>query len=442
MMLTTSGLRPEKSSIPSKALLKKVNLMIDNETNQDADIEQIAPEEVDVEILDGEESEEVEVLESAKRFNVSSYGWEPDVEGLVKRLKRGDIFKPGFQRGFVWGPTDKSRFVESLILGLPVPTLFLAKDSGGENKLNIIDGQQRLETLKSYFAGEFALSGKDISPDLKGRYHSIRREKSKKAKILEPSDERTLSDAIIHSIVIRPNPKDDDEEMGSEYNRALIQIFQRLNTTGKALNAQEIRSSIFHGPLLRLLHDLNQNPDWRALFGAKHGRMKDEEAILRALALYSNGDSYKSPMPGFLDNYMEDDRYLSEEAAKALKLRFELAVKLIRSSIGDDALKRGGTFVLTRFDALVVGLMAALRHEAVEETPEFEASFQQKLGDRNVAARLQELEQDNRGIDEDGEEIEGLSSDERGYNWSIAKFTNDTNRVEVRLRTAIAAFAI
>ena len=86
-----------------------------------------------------EESEELP--EPPKRYNVSSYGWDSDVEGLVKRLKRGDIYIPGFQRGFVWNGPEKSRFIESLILGLPVPNVFLAQDAKSKS-LNIVDGQQ------------------------------------------------------------------------------------------------------------------------------------------------------------------------------------------------------------------------------------------------------------------------------------------------------------
>lgn len=402
----------------------------------------------DTKIQDDADADSEGEPEGPHRFDISSYGWDVDVEGLVKRMNRGDIYVPGFQRGFVWSGTEKSRFIESLILGLPVPTLFLARDSETQNRLNIIDGQQRLKTLQSYFNGEFSLSGKEMPEDLKGLYHSSRRaaygerRAYPKAKVLDPADERTLTDAVVHSIVIRPNPKDDDNDLGREYNKAIIQIFKRLNTSGKALNAQEVRASIFHGPFLSLLQELNQNEDWRALFGEVHSRMKDQEVILRSIALYDGSANYKSPMPRFLDGFMDKNRNMSAKTIDQLKLQFSLAVKLIRASLGDDALKRGGTFVLTRFDALVVGLMEALREEAVTATPEFEAAFLHKMGDSSIQDRLGELEADNRGLDDGGEEIVGLDTDQRGYNWSVAKFTNDTNRVEARLTAARTAFSI
>ncbi|WP_281985524.1 DUF262 domain-containing protein [Thalassorhabdomicrobium marinisediminis] len=376
-----------------------------------------------------------------ERFEVSSYGWDVDVEGLVKRMNRGDIYVPGFQRGFVWSGTEKSRFIESLILGLPVPTLFLARDADS-NKLNIIDGQQRLRTLQAYLNGEFSLSGKEIPDDLKGRYYSSRHEKSPRAKILDPADERTLSDAVIHSIVIRPNPKDDDTELGGEYNKAIIQVFKRLNTSGKALTAQEVRASIFHGELLNLVQSLNDNEDWRALFGTKHSRMKDQEAVLRAIALYQNGEAYKSSMPKFLDGFMEANRHMDAATRQVIQTKFEVAVRLIREKIGDTALKRSGTFMLTRFDALAVGLMSLVPNQVFENVDQAVTSVEELLGDRTLQDRLAELEEDTRGLDEHGEEVEGLDENERGYAWSVAKFTNDTNRVSVRLRVAKEVLAV
>lgn len=375
-----------------------------------------------------------------ERFEVSSYGWDVDVEGLVKRMNRGDIHVPGFQRGFVWSGPEKSRFIESLILGLPIPTLFLARDAES-SKLNIIDGQQRLKTLQSYLNGEFALLGKEIPEDLKGRYFSTRREKSARSRILEPADERTLADAVIHSIVVRPNPKDDDSDLGREYNKAIIQIFKRLNTSGKALTAQEVRASIFHGELLGLVQEINRNEDWRVLFGPVHSRMKDQEAVLRAIALYLNGDSYKSSMPKFLDGFMETNRHMDAATCQGVQTKFEAAVKLIREKLGDGALKRGGTFMLTRFDALIVGLMSLVPNQVFQTADNAASAVEERLGDLSVHDRVAELEKDTRGLDQQGEEVHGLPDDQRGYVWSVAKFTNDTNRVSVRLRVAKEVFA-
>lgn len=288
--------------------------------------------------------------------------------------------------------------------------------------------------------GEFSLSGREIADDLKGLYFSKRRDSHPNAKILKAADERTLSDAVIHSIVIRPNPKDDDDDLGREYNKAIIQIFKRLNTSGKALTPQEVRASIFHGELLTLIQNLNDNPDWRALFGAKHSRMKDEETILRAIALYQNGDKYKASMPKFLDSFMENNRHIKASKSSMLEIKFQTAVKLVREHLGDTALKNSGTFVLTRFDALTVGLMNLIPNKVFETIDECVSATEELLAQKSIKDRLAELEGDRRGLNDHDEEIEKLTEEERGYLWSTAKFTNDTNRVSVRLRVAKEVF--
>src|SRR3989304_6490807 len=83
------------------------------------------------------------------KYSITSYGADFDVDGLVKRIDRDDIFVPPFQRGYVWNINQASRFIESLLLGLPVPGIFLSKDD--DRKLLVIDGQQRLVTLARFY---------------------------------------------------------------------------------------------------------------------------------------------------------------------------------------------------------------------------------------------------------------------------------------------------
>src|SRR6476661_7447962 len=88
------------------------------------------------------------------RYDITSYGSDPDVEGLVRRLKREEVFIPDFQRDYVWKLPEASRFIESLLLGLPVPGIFLAREPE-TNKLLVIDGQQRLKSLEFFYSGHF-----------------------------------------------------------------------------------------------------------------------------------------------------------------------------------------------------------------------------------------------------------------------------------------------
>ncbi len=359
--------------------------------------------EPDVAIEGDSEDQEIE----ARRFVVSSYGWDSDVEGLVKRLNREDIYIPGFQRGLVWDRGEKSRLIESLILGLPVPTVFLAQDFASK-RLNIVDGQQRLRSLQQYLNGEFALGGKGIPEDLQGRYYSTDVAKSKKTKVLTDVDARALADALVHSVVIKPDPVDNDKDKGYEYNRAVIQIFYRLNSSGRVLQAQEIRASIYHGSMDDLLRKMNDVESWRALFGNKHGRLKDVEAVLRYLSLLNDGAIYKAPMPKFLDGYMERNRNIDQARSDIYYDEFRRAASMVLEVKGPAAFKQGGTFVLSRFDAMMTGIVSGLRSG--------------KSGNDWLKTRWDEVEAD------------------KDYMWSIEEFVNDTNRVTKRIERASTIF--
>lgn len=343
------------------------------------------------------------------RFEVSSYGWDSDVEGLVKRLNRGDIKLPRFQRGFVWSTVEQSRFIESLILGLPVPNIFLALDRVTKS-LNIVDGQQRLKTLQRYLKGEFAISNsKTIHEDLRGCYYNREVAKGAKSKVLEGADERILSDSILHSIVIKPDPASDSPAYGQEYNNAVVQIFRRLNTSGRALQPQEVRSCIFYGALDELIHELNEYPAWRSFFGKVHSRYKDVETILRFYALYEDFESYKAPMPSFLNRYMEENRNIVESKKLELSRLFRMTMEQLIDDCGDTLFKNSGTFLLSKFDAVTVGLARAI---ATGKT----------FSKGEVESKITELLQNEK------------------YKDSTIEFINDTGNVTGRINAAIEIF--
>ncbi|GAC17493.1 DUF262 domain-containing protein [Paraglaciecola arctica] len=348
-------------------------------------------------------------IDEPSRFEVSSYGWDSDVEGLVKRMNRGDIKLPGFQRGFVWSNTEQSRFIESLILGLPVPNIFLAKD-GDSKTMNIIDGQQRLKTLQRYLAGKFPISNsKKIHEDLRGCYFNREVAKTIKSKVLEDADERTLTDSILHSIVIKPDPSSDSPDYGYEYNKAVIQIFRRLNTSGKALQPQEVRSCIFYGPFDTHLHNMNKYDSWRSLFGAEHSRYKDVETILRFLALYENVENYKAPMPSFLDKYMEENRNMIADKMLELSELFNKTTTLLLKACGESLFKTSGTLLLSKFDAVTVGFAKVIASGRTFNDTEIRSKIEQLLADTNYISFTNE-------------------------------FINDTGNVIGRVKTAIKIF--
>lgn len=341
--------------------------------------------------------------EGPVRYNVSSHGWDTDTEGLVKRLNRNGIVVPSFQRKFIWNRSDKSRFIESLIIGLPIPSIFLAADPTTK-KMNIIDGQQRLLTLQEYFAGNFSLRAPDIQDDLNGCYYD-QIEGRRPRKVLNAEDRRTLEDALIHAVVIKQETPDESDASINEFSDAILQIFKRLNTTGRPLQAQEVRACVFYGELNQLLGELNQLPAWRSLFGAEHSRLKDVEAILRFFALFNNHENYRAPMPRFLNEFMRDNRNLSNETCEEMRVLFSDLVEKLLAVFGEGVFKQGNTFLLSRFDAVMFGL--AKRTDAIVD-----------IGQDDLKQQFQTL------------------LDDEQYQWSVDEFINDTNRVEARLDRA------
>src|SRR5206468_12424422 len=131
------------------------------------------------------------------KYAITSYGADYPVDGLVKRMASGAIFIPSFQRGYVWSLPQASRFIESLLLGLPVPGIFLSKEEQAQ-KLLVIDGQQRLRTLEYFYDGifrptgrQFALQG--VQPQFEGKTY----------RTLSAEDRRRLDDSILHATIIK-----------------------------------------------------------------------------------------------------------------------------------------------------------------------------------------------------------------------------------------------
>ncbi len=164
------------------------------------------------------------------RFKINYYGADYPVDTLVRRLESDEIYIPSFQRQYIWKINEASLFIESLLLGLPAPTVFLAKDKY-TNKLLIIDGQQRLKTLLYFTRGSFPDNRKFKLTNVIPQFNGLTFDQ------LDSRDRYNLLDYTIHATIIA--------ESGDE-NR-MYNLFEGLNTTGIPLTAQEIRNAIYNG---------------------------------------------------------------------------------------------------------------------------------------------------------------------------------------------------
>ncbi|MDZ7705481.1 MAG: DUF262 domain-containing protein [Trueperaceae bacterium] len=302
------------------------------------------------------------------QYSITSYGADYPVDSIVKRLRDKAILIPEFQRKYVWSIKDASRFIESLLLGLPVPGVFFSKESD-TGKLLVIDGQQRLLSLLYFYDGifggkEFRLTG--VDSEYKGKTY----------KTLAPEDRLRLDDSIIHATVVRQD--EPSEDLSSIYH-----IFERLNAGGKLLQPQEIRAAIYHGQFSDLLSELNKDKNWREIFGKKpNPRLRDQELILRFLALYFDVDSYKAPMKSFLNAFMGKHRNLDSISKFEIKEIFISTVEVVNTCISPEKpFRPEGALNAAIFDAVMFGLAQRLKDGPVKDCEAMVQAYRDLLQD-------------------------------------------------------------
>ncbi|MDE5570993.1 MAG: DUF262 domain-containing protein [Prevotella sp.] len=318
------------------------------------------------EIEDSTESESDSIY-----YSVSSYGADYSVDVLIKRLEKKQIVVPTFQRKYVWDIKKASRFIESLILGFPVPGIFLSRDTlcntGNPNQMLIIDGQQRLLSLQKFYNGRFdgkvfKLTG--ICDELNGKAYNE----------LSSDDQMRLDDAIIHATIIKQETPEND-------NSSIYMVFERLNTGGMLLQPQEIRACIFYGEFNDLLNELIKNDSWRSLFSKENPRMKEQEMILRFFALYYHYEEYKKGMKKFLNDFMNNNRNCNIHRKEELTSLFVRSIELLVSAVGKEVFRKGKAINAAIFDSIMIGVAKRISHSDmdIKECAEKYASLMQDI---------------------------------------------------------------
>lgn len=268
---------------------------------------------------------EYDITAAPNDFNVST---------IFDFIDAGSIEIPGFQRNYVWDIKRASKLIESLIIGLPVPQIFLYERT--KNKFLVIDGQQRLMSIYYFMKQRFPK--KEKRPYLRRVFSekgSIPKEILHNDEVFDnfnlvlPSklpgrknhlhglnfstlqeNAGTLKLRTIRNIVIKQlSPQGDD---------AIFEIFNRLNTGGVNLQPQEIRTSLYHSNFYDALYRMNLDPRWRRLTGLAEPdlRMKDIEILLRGFAMLINGDDYRPSMVRFLNQFSKDSQRMNAEGVK------------------------------------------------------------------------------------------------------------------------------
>ena len=271
-----------------------------------------------------EEEDDVPYVE----FDISVSPSDPQLQTISRQLADDDIIIPFYQRKYVWKVEQASRLIESFLMGLPVPQVFLYQND--EEQLEVIDGQQRLLSvhyfLSGYFGGEDS-KGKRQTFRLKGL--SERSEYNGKAfDQLSERDQRKLKNATIRAINIRQLSPHGNAE-------SVFHIFERLNTGGTQLKPQEIRNAVYRGKIVERLKKLNSDENWQTILGLRRPdkAQKDVELVLRLASLYKIWPYYEKPMLRYLNSFMSTHRGWDHEHALEFEERFIHTCNLVAESL-------------------------------------------------------------------------------------------------------------
>jgi uncharacterized protein with ParB-like and HNH nuclease domain len=315
---------------------------------------------------------------------------------IVELMDSGIMEIPLFQRNFVWDIKQASRLVESLILGLPVPELFLYSEGDENSRYKIIDGQQRILSIYFFVKGRFPKNN-DFRVSIKKDIENWGDENFRKKfladnnlfkdfqlSLVEDENENenenryngmkfdTLDSETkikfrlrrsLRGVVIRQNKPDD--------NSSMFEIFNRLNTGGEILEPQEIRASLFYCDFYQALVELNENETWRKFYGAGKNsaqdlHCKDVELILRVLALYYDLENYASSMERFLNRFSQKSKKFSEEEVgnfKKLFIDFLDSCSLLKEDAFFKEKSGRKNFSPTLFDSIFVAVCKHIKEK-------------------------------------------------------------------------------
>lgn len=334
-------------------------------------------------------------------FNISSWGADLSFRELVSMYEDDELVKPELQRKYVWDKVEASRFIESILLGLPVPSIFLAQ--AGSQKL-IVDGYQRIMTIYDYMRGIFTSDGKVFKLSNSDKINN--RWRNKAFSELSIDDQRKIKSTTIHAIIFEQKKPENDDT-------SLYQIFERINTSGRTLTSQEIRNCVYQGSFNTMLFELNDNPIWRKLFGTDNpdSRMRDIEYILRFFVIKTsdilNSDAKQISLKKSLNNFMDIHKNDEPENIQQFKSEFEKTICLVDKYIGNLAFRNyarnnfSKKFHPAIFDSIMISVflidkkgypfnnVSAEKHKQLLSNEEFKDAISKRTTDiANIKKRI------------------------------------------------------
>lgn len=268
----------------------------------------------------------IEIPKELRKIKTQAY--DKSVSDIVRMINEGDInLNPEYQRNYIWNNKKASLLVESIILNVPIPVIYVTQEE--DDSWTVIDGLQRLNSLKRFFDRDFKLSGLEILTDLS----------RSDVKTLNPKALRVLKNGLLRVIVISY-----DSHPEIKYD-----VFMRLNNGAVKLNDQELRNCLYRGDLNMMLKELVKNNKYLELMRLEspHNRMRDCELVLRFLAFQENYnpdkkeiDNYKGRIKSYLNDFMLKHKTLNEKKKGFFEDLFTSTVDKVYSVFGANAFRR------------------------------------------------------------------------------------------------------
>jgi Protein of unknown function DUF262 len=291
----------------------------------DPGIEEI--EEIDeIDEIDEKEQEPLEFWEQKQRELVTSVV-DYNLSTLIDLINGKNIdLSPVYQRRNRWDDDRKSALIESFLINVPVPPVFLNEDNYGE--YSIIDGKQRLTAIHDFLTGSLRLKNMKVFSELNDKkFHEL------PAKLQSVIKTRPTLRAVI---ILRQSDSD-----------IKFEVFRRLNTGGVALNAQEVRNSVNTGKFNNLLLTLSQDKNLHRLLGIKkreeskiYREMFDVELVLRYFTFRDSWMEFDGGVVRHLDEFMKDNRYMEDDKIQAARSDFLHTLSVVDALWGERAFRR------------------------------------------------------------------------------------------------------
>ncbi|HEY4080126.1 MAG TPA: DUF262 domain-containing protein [Burkholderiaceae bacterium] len=309
-----------------------------------------------IKVISAEERIEAEAQIRSLKHDVDYTTKEFTIEVMVQKYVEGkdedenEIFVPAYQRAFVWANDRKSKFIESIILELPIPYIFIAtlpRDiSDDEGRAEIVDGSQRIRTLAGFLYDEFELSGLEKLKQLNGFKFSN----------LELSRQRKIKRQGIRVI-----------ELSDKANESIRRdIFERINTGSDELRDMEKRKGIYTGPFYDFIRKCAAREDFRAVCPISHVKQRREEAeelVLRYFAYCDTYLNFQHDVRKFLDRYLKEHQHDFPEDRMQYEFDQMVAFASAHLPFGFRKSKDSSSVARVRFEALACGITLALRED-------------------------------------------------------------------------------